>query len=130
MEAAAARAANIATRAISSNTFINICLVGSFLMLSVRSVKQQKDIEALEAQKESLIKSNKAMKKAMWDWKQQLFAEASFPDSAIVPLDRLKAIYGDVVTAAPAGATAEESGKLPATKIMMKEVETVATKSP
>lgn len=57
-------------------------------------MNQQKDIEALEAEKDSLRKSNKAMKKTMWDWKQQLFAEAE-SDAALVPLARLKAIYGE-----------------------------------
>ena len=82
------------TKAANNNTVISVCLVGSFLALSVRSVNQQRDIEAMEAEKESLTKSNKAMKKAMWDWKQQLFAEAS-TDSALIPLARLKAIYGE-----------------------------------
>lgn len=49
----------------------------------------------MEAEKDSLTKSNKAMKKSMWDWKQKLYAEAS-TDSALVPLARLKAIYDEV----------------------------------
>lgn len=81
-------------KAANNNTVIDVCLVGSFLALCYRSVTQQKDIEALEAEKNSLIRSNKAMKKAMWDWKQQLFAEAS-SESALVPLSRLKVIYGE-----------------------------------
>ncbi|GAB4859576.1 hypothetical protein Ancab_011044 [Ancistrocladus abbreviatus] len=94
----AARAINIVTRLINSNTFVNICLVGSFVALGVRSVNQQKLIEALEAEKESLVNSNKTMKKTIWDWKHQLFAEAASPESAIVPLSTLKAIYGEAVT--------------------------------
>ncbi|KAL5558396.1 hypothetical protein UlMin_034607 [Ulmus minor] len=89
---------NLAARAANSNAVVNTCLVGSFVVLAFRSISQQNDIETLEAQKESLLKSNKAMKKTMWDWKQQLYAEAE-SDSALVPLSRLKAIYGDVTTA-------------------------------
>ncbi|XP_062146888.1 uncharacterized protein LOC133854655 [Alnus glutinosa] len=89
------RVVSAAMKATNNNAVINVCLVGSFVALAVRSVKQQRDIEALEAQKDSLTHSNKAMKKAMWGWKQQLFAEASSTDSALVPLSRLKAIYGE-----------------------------------
>lgn len=88
------RIVSAAVRAVNNNTVISVCLVGSFVALGVRSVNQQKNIEALEAEKDSLIKSNKAMKKAMWDWKQQLFAEADTHE-ALVPLSRLKAIYGE-----------------------------------
>ncbi|XP_052203476.1 uncharacterized protein LOC127808851 [Diospyros lotus] len=91
----ASRAAGAVARASSNNTLVNVVLGGVFVALGVRSVKQQMDIEALEAEKDSLSKSNKAMKKAMWEWKQQLFAEASSPDTALVPLSRLKLIYGE-----------------------------------
>lgn len=90
----ASRLVGALMKATNNNTVIDICLVGSFLALCYRSVKQQKDIEAMEAEKNTLIKSNKDMKKAMWDWKQQLFAEAS-SESALVPLSRLKVIYGE-----------------------------------
>lgn len=63
----------------------------------MRSVQQQKNMEVLEAEKDSLLKSNKAMKKDMWDWKQQLFAEAELPNP-LIPLSKIKAIYGDVQT--------------------------------
>ncbi|KAH7524517.1 hypothetical protein FEM48_Zijuj06G0127800 [Ziziphus jujuba var. spinosa] len=89
------RIANAVIRAVNNNTVINVCLVGSFVALGVRSVNQQKYIEALEAEKDSLVKSNKAMKKTMWDWKQQLFAESESHE-ALVPLARLKAIYDAV----------------------------------
>ncbi|KAJ7959133.1 Hybrid signal transduction protein like [Quillaja saponaria] len=92
------RIANAAIRAANNNTVINVCLVGSFIALSVRSVNQQNYIASLEAEKESLTKSNKAMKKSMWDWKQQLFAEAE-TESAVVPLSRLKVIYGEAPAA-------------------------------
>ncbi|XP_015885674.2 uncharacterized protein LOC107421052 [Ziziphus jujuba] len=88
------RIANAVIRAVNNNTVINVCLVGSFVALGVRSVNQQKYIEALEAEKDSLVKSNKAMKKTMWDWKQQLFAESESHE-ALIPLARLKAIYGE-----------------------------------
>ena len=91
----ASKAMSAATRAANNNTVINVFLVGAFVALSARSGMQQRDIQALEAQKYSLLQSNKDMKKVMWDWKQQLFAEASSPDTAIVPLARLKAIYGE-----------------------------------
>jgi hypothetical protein len=84
-------------RAANNSRVISVCLVGSFIALSARSVKQQNEIEALEAEKASLIKSNKATKQTMWDWKQQLYAEAA-TDSALVPLARLKSIYGEAPT--------------------------------
>ncbi|GMH21615.1 hypothetical protein Nepgr_023457 [Nepenthes gracilis] len=116
----ATRAANMATRLINSNTFMNIFLIGSFAALSVRSVNQQKDIEALEAEKVSLIKSNKAMKMVMWDWKQQLFSEASSsPDSAIVPLARLKVIYGEAATVPGSGDAETDVVKSPAAKLVI-----------
>ncbi|KAI4345900.1 hypothetical protein L6164_012986 [Bauhinia variegata] len=88
------RIVDAAKRGTSNNKLINVCLGASFVTLYVRSMNQQKVIDSLEAEKESLVKSNKAMKKTMWDWKQQLYAEAS-SDSPLVPLARIKAIYGD-----------------------------------
>ncbi|KAJ6391646.1 hypothetical protein OIU77_025590 [Salix suchowensis] len=40
-----------ATKAANNNTVINVCLVGSFLVLAARSANQQKNIEALKAEK-------------------------------------------------------------------------------
>ncbi|KAM1225052.1 hypothetical protein ACFX2G_044813 [Malus domestica] len=100
---------NAATRAVSNNTVINVALVGAFVALSVRSVKQQNDIESLEAEKASLIKSNKAAKQTLWDWKQQLFADAASADSALVPLSRLKAIYGEAPVSQIGEVVKEES---------------------
>ncbi|KAJ9167085.1 hypothetical protein P3X46_021762 [Hevea brasiliensis] len=111
------RLVGAAMRASNNNTVINVCLVGSFVVLSVRSVSQQKDIEALEAEKDSLIKSNKALKKTMWDWKQQLFAEAD-SDAALVPLARLKSIYGEVPSP-PIGNIVKEDAKSPASKLVI-----------
>ncbi|KAL5976649.1 hypothetical protein ACLOJK_020982 [Asimina triloba] len=70
-------------------------LAASFVALSIRSVGQQSDIEALQSEKDALQATNKAMKKAMWDWKQQLFREAAENADAPVPLSTLQAIYGD-----------------------------------
>jgi hypothetical protein len=84
----------IAKRASNNNTVINVGLVASFAILGVRSMNQQNLIEALEAEKESLTKSNKSIRKTLWDWKQQLYADAA-TDSASVPLARLQAVYGE-----------------------------------
>lgn len=94
----ASKVMSVATRASQNNTVINVLLVGAFAALSMRSVKQQRDIEALTSQKDTLLVTNKAMIKSMWDWKQQLFNEASSPDTATVPLSKLKAIYGESLT--------------------------------
>ncbi|XP_021284880.1 uncharacterized protein LOC110417031 [Herrania umbratica] len=107
----------LAGRAANNNVVIDACLVTSFAVLGIRSLKQQKDIEALEAEKDSLTKTNKAMKKAIWDWKQQLFAEAD-SDSPLVPLARLKAIYGEAPSPAIGDAT-EEDAKSPASKFVV-----------
>lgn len=95
------RAITAVNRAASSNTVVNVFLLSVFGALSARSLKHQWDIEALEAEKNALLKSNKEMRKTMWDWKQQLYAEAEALSSrALVPLSKLKAIYGDQDTAA------------------------------
>ncbi|VVB00935.1 unnamed protein product [Arabis nemorensis] len=100
------------SEAMNSNAVINTCLGVSFVVLGLRSDKQQNHVEALQEQKESLFKSNKEMKVTMWEWKQQLFAEAaSAGDSAVVPLSALKAIYGEVTTASQSGDTAKEESK-------------------
>ncbi|XP_038704284.1 uncharacterized protein LOC120000327 isoform X2 [Tripterygium wilfordii] len=113
----ASRVVNLAGRAANNNTVIDVFLVGSFAGLMVRSANQQKKVEALEAEKDSLVKSIKAMKKTMWDWKQQLFAEAT-AESALVPLARLRAIYGEV-PAAPQIDAADENAKSPASKLVI-----------
>ncbi|CAL5417409.1 unnamed protein product [Camellia sinensis] len=95
----ASKVMNAARRASSNNTVTNVVLLGAFGALSVRSLSQQRNIKTLEAEKDSLLKSNKAMKKTMWDWKQQLFAEASSsPETSFVPLSKLKSIYGESST--------------------------------
>ncbi|KAF2291398.1 hypothetical protein GH714_023657 [Hevea brasiliensis] len=87
-----------------------------FVEQCVPSVNQQKDIEALEAEKGSLIKSNKAMKKIMWNWKQKLSVEAD-SNAALVPLARLKTIYGEVPTPL-IGDTVKEDAKSPASNLI------------
>ncbi|KAJ4953569.1 hypothetical protein NE237_030401 [Protea cynaroides] len=110
----ASRVLSGAIRASNNNTVINVFLLGSFVALGIRSFDQQKDIEALEAEKDSLVKSNKALKKTMWDWKQQLYAEAS-DHSFPVPLFKIKAIYGEAPLQAQqngvAGETVKEESK-------------------
>ncbi|KAG2709015.1 hypothetical protein I3843_05G200300 [Carya illinoinensis] len=110
---------NAAVKAANNNTVINVCLVGFFAALSVRSVSQQRDIEALEAHKDSLAQSNKAMKRAMWEWKQQLFAEASSNDSPSVPLSRLKAIYGEAPVSPQIGDAITEDASSSASKFVV-----------
>ncbi|KNA08963.1 hypothetical protein SOVF_157960 [Spinacia oleracea] len=109
----ASKAMNIVNKLVNSNTFVNICLVGSFTALGIRSLNQENLIAALESERQTLSNTNKAMKKSIWDWKQKLYAEASSSETAIVPLSRLKAIYGEVVTApSDEEKTAESSTKL------------------
>ncbi|XP_059630756.1 uncharacterized protein LOC132273726 [Cornus florida] len=114
----ASRVMSAVSRASGNNTVINVCLIGSFVALSARSMSQQRDIETLDAEKESLLKANKSMKKAMWDWKQQLFAEAS-TDSPLVPLSNLKAIYGESSTLQSAEDAEKGDAKSPASKILI-----------
>ncbi|XP_022766345.1 uncharacterized protein LOC111311236 [Durio zibethinus] len=110
----------LATRAANNNVVINVCLVTSFAVLGIRSLNQQKVIEALEAEKESLTKTNKAMKNTMWDWKQQLFAEAT-SNTPLVPLANLKIIYGESPSPpiVMSGDTAKEGAKSPAAKFVV-----------
>lgn len=94
--------ANLLQRAANSNAVINTLLASVFAVLSLRSVEQQRQIEALEAEKNSLVKANKGLKKTIWDWKQQLFSEAEAnPQNTVVPLSTLKVIYGEATPAAP-----------------------------
>ncbi|CAI0395571.1 unnamed protein product [Linum tenue] len=99
---AANRLISAALKAADNNTVINVFLIGAFVALGARSSYQQRQLDALEAEKASLVSSNKSMKKSMWDWKQQLFAEASAGSSSI-PLARLQAIYGYSPAPQPTG---------------------------
>ncbi|XP_049344821.1 uncharacterized protein LOC125809204 isoform X2 [Solanum verrucosum] len=93
----ASKVGDAVSKALNSNKVLNVVLMSAFGLLCLRSVQQQKNMEVLEAEKDSLLNSNKAMKKTMWDWKQQLFAEADLPNP-LIPLSKLKAIYGEVQT--------------------------------
>ncbi|KAJ6730468.1 hypothetical protein OIU85_021280 [Salix viminalis] len=113
----ASRLVAAATKAANNNTVINVCLVGSFLVLAARSANQQKNIEALKAEKDSLVKSNKAVKKTMWDWKQQLFSEAE-TGSDLVTVARLRAIYGEAPQS-ETGEAGKEEAESPASKLVI-----------
>lgn len=90
------RISNALNRAANNNGLINVLLVGCFGLLSVRSLKQQKDIEALEAHRNTLLNDNKSMKAVIWNSKQQLYADAtSNSQDSVVPLSKLKTIYGE-----------------------------------
>ncbi|KAL3511559.1 hypothetical protein ACH5RR_024276 [Cinchona calisaya] len=109
------KAVNALNRAANNNALMNVLLIGCFGALSVRSMNQQREIEALEAEKNSLLKANKGINATIWDWKKHLFAEAEAAEAAkdskdsskeapVVPLSKLKAIYGEVTTPSiPAG---------------------------
>lgn len=88
-------------RAVNSNAVINTLLLGVFGVLAARSGLQERTIEALQEEKDSLLKSNKAIKSTIWEWKQKLYAEAEAnPHKPLVPLSTLKSIYGEVVAPA------------------------------
>ncbi|CAI9288362.1 unnamed protein product [Lactuca saligna] len=117
----ATKALEFANRAASNNTVINIFLVGAFGGLAVRSLNQQRQIEALESQRDSLVKSNKSMRQTIWDWKQKLYTEAEADKKPIVPLSKLKSIYGEVPTLSQSAGIAEKKdGKASATKIVIR----------
>ncbi|XP_009630941.1 uncharacterized protein LOC107762618 [Nicotiana tabacum] len=107
-------------KAVNSNKVLNVVLLGAFGFLCVRSVQQQRNIQVLETEKDSFLNSNKAMKKAMWDWKQQLFAEADLPNP-LLPLSKLKSIYGEVQTAptSSGGDAQKGDGKSPASAFVV-----------
>lgn len=100
MENGVNRVIGFVNKAASNNTVVNCFLGFTFVALSVRSLNQQKCIETLETQNESLLKSNKAIKKTIWDWKQQLYSQSQNPDS-VFPVDNIKTIFGDAPTPPP-----------------------------
>ncbi|PKA58996.1 hypothetical protein AXF42_Ash001089 [Apostasia shenzhenica] len=74
----------------------SLFLAGSFVALSWRSSVQQREIDALEAEKSALQSGNRAMSSAVWEWHQYLFHLAKVdPSTAPIPLARLRAIYGE-----------------------------------
>eukprot|EP00262_Sarcandra_glabra_P007647 TRINITY_DN20549_c0_g1_i1.p1 TRINITY_DN20549_c0_g1~~TRINITY_DN20549_c0_g1_i1.p1 ORF type:complete len:115 (-),score=25.55 TRINITY_DN20549_c0_g1_i1:153-497(-) len=97
---------------------IHVFLVGSFMAMSIRSMSQQNDIQALEAQKESLEKKNKAIKKSIWDWKQQLFAEVTDGASPL-SLSTLKTIYGETPNPQSVGETVTSDSPSPTPKFVV-----------
>ncbi|CAG7868243.1 unnamed protein product [Brassica rapa] len=113
--------AMLVSEAMNKNAVINTCLGVSFVVLGLRSDKQQKYVEALQEQKDSLFKSNKEMKVTMWHRKQQLFAEATSagPSTVVVPLSTLKAIYSEVTTNTQSGETVKEESKMSTSRIMV-----------
>ncbi|XP_074333842.1 uncharacterized protein LOC141671470 isoform X2 [Apium graveolens] len=106
------KAIELLNKAASNNKVVNSFLGFTFIALSLKSFNQQKHIETLETQKDSLLKSNKAIKKTIWDWKQQLYAQAQ--GSSVIPVDKIKAIFGDAPTPPPAvSAVKADSGSDP-----------------
>ncbi|KAG8378273.1 hypothetical protein BUALT_Bualt08G0120400 [Buddleja alternifolia] len=110
-------------RAVNSNAVINSLLAAVFGTLAARSVVQERTIEALEAEKDALVKSNKSIQRTVWEWKQKLYAEAEADQqNAVVSLSTLKSIYGEVVASASpviSGGDDKQDGKSPAPKIMI-----------
>lgn len=118
----ATKAMEFANRAASNNTVINVFLVSAFAGLTLRSFSQQRQIETLESQRDSLVKSNKSMRQTIWDWKQKVYADAESDKKPIVSLAKLKSIYGEVPTLpqSAAGSTEQKKDvKASATKIMI-----------
>jgi hypothetical protein len=79
-------------------------LLGTFVVLAVRSSEQQRELDDLEARKSSIRAANSAMSSAMWAWREELFALAATPSPPITAA-RLRHIYG------------EEEPPLPSTKL-------------
>ncbi|GER49189.1 nuclear distribution protein PAC1 [Striga asiatica] len=111
------------SRALTSNAAINTALTAALGFLMVRSVVQERSIQALEAHNGVLLEENKLMKDTRWDWKQKLYAEAEEnPQNAPVLISTLKSLYGEAVAAptsdALVGRDDKQDGKVPAPKIM------------
>ncbi|CAL9771817.1 unnamed protein product [Musa acuminata subsp. burmannicoides] len=77
-------------------------LLGTFVTLAVRSSVQEREIDALEAEKSSLRADISSLYSSMWSCRQDLFALAaaaadptSSPKQPFIPLSRLRAIYGE-----------------------------------
>ncbi|KAL5704342.1 hypothetical protein ACHQM5_022784 [Ranunculus cassubicifolius] len=108
------RAMDAILRAANNNIVINTFLLGSFGALTIRSMNQNKIIEALEIEHDSLLKSNKSMKRSLWDWKQQLYAEAAADEkNSPVPLGRIREIYGEAPTVPQSESVAKETKTRP-----------------
>ncbi|XP_064944459.1 uncharacterized protein LOC135596286 isoform X1 [Musa acuminata AAA Group] len=76
-------------------------LLGTFVTLAVRSSVQEREIDALEAEKSSLRADISSLYSSMWSCRQDLFAlaaaadQTSSPKQPFIPLSRLRAIYGE-----------------------------------
>ncbi|XP_010551109.1 PREDICTED: uncharacterized protein LOC104821809 [Tarenaya hassleriana] len=100
----ASKMATVVSEAMNSTTAVYTFLGVAFVALGVRSNGLQKRVEALESEKDSLLKSNKSMKTNIWDMKQLLYAEAAAAGaSAVVPLTTLQTIYGELPTSSSDG---------------------------
>ncbi|TVU19063.1 hypothetical protein EJB05_35192, partial [Eragrostis curvula] len=66
-------------------------LLGSFVALGWRSSEQQREIDGLEAEKNSLRTAN-SMSAAMWAWREELFALAAAPSPPISTRPRRLAV--------------------------------------
>ncbi|KAK1432236.1 hypothetical protein QVD17_09130 [Tagetes erecta] len=116
----ATKAIELASKAANNNTVINVFLMSAFAGLTIRSWNQQTQIETLQSHKDALVKSNKSMRQTIWDWKQKLYADAEADKKPIVPLSKLKSIYGEAPAVPQSdGNTEKKDGKAPATKIMI-----------
>ncbi|XP_071718903.1 uncharacterized protein [Rutidosis leptorrhynchoides] len=115
----ATKAIELANKAASNNTVINAFLLSAFAGLTFRSFNQQRQIETLESQRDSLVKSNKSLRQTIWNWRQKLYADAESDKKPVVSLSKLKSIYGEVPTVSEAVKTTEKDLKASATKIMI-----------
>nr|XP_043610950.1 uncharacterized protein LOC122582602 [Erigeron canadensis] len=91
----ARKAMVVGSKAASNNIAINVFLGSVFAGLTFRSLNQQTQIETLESQRDSLVKSNKSMRQTIWDWKQKLYSDALADKKPVVSLEKLKSIYGE-----------------------------------
>ncbi|KAK1371078.1 hypothetical protein POM88_037170 [Heracleum sosnowskyi] len=113
------KAIELVNKAATNNKVINSFLGFTFVALSLKSFYQQKNIETLETHKDSLLKSNKAVKKTIWEWKQQLYAQAQ--GTSVIPVDKIRAIFGDAPTSPPvaAGSAVKADSGSPPKKILI-----------
>ncbi|KAJ3683632.1 hypothetical protein LUZ60_013859 [Juncus effusus] len=97
-----------AIKALSDKLFahrenvVHVLLLGSFVALGFRSSEQQKEIDALEAEKAKLRSENAANSAAMWSVRESLFrlSEEESGRPVIISASRLRAIYGEEEPAA------------------------------
>uniref|UniRef100_A0ACD6ACF5 Uncharacterized protein n=1 Tax=Avena sativa TaxID=4498 RepID=A0ACD6ACF5_AVESA len=85
----------------NSEKVTSALLLGSFVVLAVRSSEQQRELDDLEARTSSIRAANSAMCSTMWAWREELFALAAKPSPPITA-SRLRHIYGEQEPALPA----------------------------